>query len=200
MAISIIAPPTVEPVTVDELKLHCRINGTAEDTLLPIYIAAARAKAEGELGRALVHQTWRQRLDQFGSRDAQGCVTSEIRLEKPQVRSVTSVTYIDPNGDEQTLAADRYALDSSTLPGWLLPADGMDWPETADVINAVSIDFVAGFGADASSVPADVRAWILLTAAFLYANREAMDASGRITALPNRWLDGLLDPWRVFGV
>ena len=200
MALELVTPPSVEPISVAELKLQVKTSSSAEDTLLAIYIAAARQAAEGELGRALIDQTWRLKLDQFGGVDAQGCAITEIRIPKPSVRSITSVTYIDADGVEQTLAADQYVLDSLVSPGWLYPADGVEWPETDDALNAVTITFVAGYGATAASVPAPIRAWILLTAAFLYGNREAMSADGRITELPGRFLSGLLDPFRVFGV
>lgn len=195
MSLTLVAAPSVEPISLAELKLHVRTSGSAEDTLLAIYIAAARRKAEGELGRALVNQTWRQTIDFFPTEN-----NGEIKLLMPTVSSITSVTYIDADGDQQTLSAASYVLDSATSPGWLLPADGEEWPETDDVINAVSITFVAGYGAAGSDVPADIRSWVLLTAGFLYANREAMDATGRITALPDRWTDRLLDPHRVYGI
>jgi uncharacterized phiE125 gp8 family phage protein len=200
MALTLITPPSVEPISLDELKAHCRVSSSAEDSLMAIYIGAAREAAEGELGRALIDQTWRLTLDRFGGEDASGCAIEEIRIPKPNVRTISSVTYIDTNGDEQTLANDRYALDSAVLPGWLYPADGADWPDTDDVLNAVTITFVAGFGATAASVPAPIRAWILLTAAFLYGNREALSSDGRIAEIPGRFTGGLLDPFRVFGV
>lgn len=200
MALELVTGPSVEPISLAELKLHVRTSGSAEDTLLAIYIAAARLKAEAELGRALINQTWRLRLDAFGGVDAAGEAINEIKIPKPTVQSITSVTYVDTNEDTQTLATNQYTLDAVTSPGWLYPAVGVDWPETSETLNAVAITFVAGYGATAASVPADIRNWILLTAGFLYANREAMDATGRIMALPNRFLEGLLDPHRVYGV
>jgi uncharacterized phiE125 gp8 family phage protein len=200
MSLELVTGPSVEPITVDELKAQVRTSSTAEDSLLAIYIAAARQAAEGELGRVLIDQTWRLKLDQFGGLDSNGCAISEIRIPKPTVRSITSVTYIDADGDSQTLASDQYVLDSLVSPGWLYPADGVEWPETDDVLNAVTITFVAGYGATAATVPAPIRAWILLTAAFLYSHREFMSADGRITELPGRFTGSLLDPFRVYGV
>lgn len=198
MALQLITGPSVEPVTVDELKLHARISGDSEDTLLAIYIKAARGLCEGKLNRALIDQTWRLTLDQFGSVDHRGAVLPDIQLQMPTVRSITSVQYIDPNGDVQTLASSAYALDAATTPGWLFPADGTEWPDTDDVINAVTITFVAGFGADATAVPDAIKAWILLTAATLYGNRESVDASGRVGEMPCRFVDSLLDFWTIY--
>ena len=62
--------------------------------------------------------------------------------------------------------------DAVAAPGWVLPAAGTDWPAAGDYANAVRVRFVAGFG-DASSVPAAVKAWMLLHIAEWYAQREA---------------------------
>lgn len=192
MSLELVTGPAVEPISVSELKAQQRITHSSEDTLLAIYIAAARRRAEKITGRALISQTWRQRLDAFPA--------DEIKLLKPPVASITSVAYIDAAGDSQTLDSALYTLDRYTMPGWLYPAEDTTWPETASVVNAVTITMVCGYGAAASDVPDDIRAWLLLTAGFLAANREAMDATGRIAELPGRFTDGLLDNWRVFGV
>ena len=49
-------------------------------------------------------------------------------------------------------------------------------------------------------VPQDLRSWMLLTIGFLYAQREAIDATGRMVELPARFYDGLLDAHRVYGL
>lgn len=192
MAINIITPPASEPISLDEARTQCRIaaDDTSEDTLLALYVKAAREAAEHELGRALVSQTWEQTLDAFPA--------GEIQLGKPRALSITSVQYIDTAGDLQTLSPSAYTLDAATSPGWLLPAVDTSWPDSADVVNAVRIRFVAGYGA-ASDVPAAVRQWMLLTVATMYAQREAIDASGRVAALPSRFVDRLLDAERVYG-
>lgn len=192
MAINLITEPAAEPISLSEARLQCRIEAddTTEDTLLAVYIKAAREAAEHELGRALISQTWEQTLDAFP--------IGEIQLGKPRVSSIVSVQYIDAAGNLQTLAPSAYSLDAATSPGWLLPATGTSWPSTAEVVNAVRIRFVAGYGA-ASDVPAAVRQWMLLTVAALYAQREAIDASGRVAALPSRFVDRLLDAERVYG-
>ena len=193
MSLTLITPPAVEPVSLADMRVQCRIDAadTSEDALLAIYITAARMAAEHELQRALINQTWELRIDAFPD--------AEIRLDKAQARSITSVLYVDAAGALQTLSSGAYVLDSNTAPGWLLPADGTSWPDTDDVANAVRVQFVAGFGAAADAVPANVRAWILVTAATLYAQREAIDLAGKAVALPGRFIDRLLDEHRFYG-
>lgn len=194
MALTLVTPPAAEPISVAELKAHSRITSSAEDSLLAIYISAARQKCEGILGRVIINQTWAQTLDEFPS-NYQG----RIKLMMPKVSSITTLAYTDDAGAAQTLTGSDYTLVSDALPGYLYPTDDY-WPATDDVPNAVTITYVAGFGATSASVPDDIRAWCLLTAAFLYAQRESFDGTGRLADLPNRFCDSLLDKWRVFGV
>ena len=51
--------------------------------------------------------------------------------------------------------------------------------------------------ADEADVPFDIRAWMLLTAAFLWTHREAFDLTGKMIDIPSRFVDSLLDPFRV---
>lgn len=192
MSLTLIAHPALEPITLAEARAQCRIDDSTEDALLAIYIQAARQHAEGLLFSALITQTWEQTLDAFPA--------DEIKLIKPPVLGITSVAYTDANGDPATMAEGSYVLDAATGPGWLFPASGTSWPSTAPVINAVRIRFTAGFGPAAADVPAPIRQWLLLTIAYLHAQRESHDVAGKVTAIPNRFVDSLLDPYRQYGL
>ena len=58
-------PPKAEPLTLAQVKLHCRIVNTDEDVLLGVYITAARDLVESESGRSLVNKVYRQSHDVF---------------------------------------------------------------------------------------------------------------------------------------
>lgn len=191
MGLRLITAATAEPISVGELKLQCRIDGSDEDALLPVLIAAARAKAENYTGAALMPQVWEQTLDTFPE--------AEIEILKPPASGIESVRYIDAAGAEQTLSPAAYVLDRAAFPGWLLPVSGAQWPATLDAANAVAVRYQCGY-ADAASVPADIRAWLLMTAAFLYAQREALSMDGKASEIPGRFCDALLDPYRVWKV
>lgn len=194
MALTLISAPAAEPITLAEAKAHCRVDTSDDDTLFAIYIAAARSKAEHITGRRFITQTWKQTLDAWP-------VGNDVQLLVPPVASISSVTYVDTAGTTQTLASTAYTLDAATGPaGWLLPADGTEWPDTDDVVNAIAITMVSGYGAAGSAVPSDLRAWMLLTIGYLYAQREAIDSTGRAAAIPERWCDALLDAHRVYGL
>lgn len=192
MSLKLIAAPGEDPVSLDEARAHCRITDEVGDALLGLYIKAARKLCESITGRALVTQTWEQKLDDFPRGDK-----SDIQLLRLPVQSVQSVVYVDADSGEQTLASDQYATDLQDSEAWVLPADGLTWPTTDDVINAVKVQFVAGYG-DAASVPEDLKVWILATVAMLATQREAVDMTGRVGALPERLIDRMLDEYRVY--
>lgn len=192
MAIYQITAPSIEPISLAEARAHCHIDGTDEDTMLAIYIAAAREKAEALTGRALITQTWVQTLDEFPA--------DEIELLKPGVLSIVSVAYVDIDGTPQTVSNTDYSLDARTLPGWLLPVGAFEWPQTDVVVNAVTITMTCGFGPAATDVPASIRNWMLLTIGYLHEQRAAIDSAGRASAIPSRFVDSLLDKHVVYGV
>lgn len=189
MAYKLITAPAAEPITLDEAKAHCKIEGADDDAVLAIIIAAARQAAESLTSRALINQTWELLLDAFPS--------AEIKIAKPPIASITSIKYIDSAGAEQTVADTQYTLDADTMPGWVLPAYGTSWPTPRDQANAVRIRFVTGYGASGANVPAPIRHWMLVFIATAYANREAI-APGNISEMPNAFVDGLLDPYRTY--
>lgn len=183
MSLNIITKPSVEPVTLAEAKLNARIDGTEFDSLIPGLIASARETCEQQLSRALLEQTWELALDAFPD-DA-------IQLNRPRVMSIVSVKYIDTAGVEQTLSSSLYTLDADTLPGYVLPAYGTEWPSTRDgTANAVRVRFTCGYGTTASSVPESVKRWIKVHVALALRQPEA--ASDRPLS-PVPYLDNLLD-------
>ena len=193
MTLRLITAPTAQPITLAELKVHCRVDGADEDGLLTAAIAGATDRAEGILGRAIITQTWEQVIDAFPS-DGGG-----VALGRPPVSAITQLQYVPSGGTALvTLDPAAYVLDAITPDGWVLPASS--WPSTAALANAVRVRFTCGYGADGTTVPAGIRSWIFLTAGWLFQHREAMDATGRVTNIPDRFVDSLLDPYRVYSL
>lgn len=192
MGLSLTTAPDLEPLTLDEAKTHLRVDAgdTSQDALISALIQAARESVESFTRRALVTQTWTMTLDRFPVRSAMvpstsgasvyattsgqasGITGAVIRLPYPPLQSVTSITYVDANGATQTLATAEYVVQTDTLPGQIALAYGKYWPTTRSQENAVTITYVAGYGAP-SSVPARLRAAMLLILADLYERREA---------------------------
>lgn len=168
-SLAVVTAPAGEPVTLSEVKLWSRITSTYDDDLLSGLITSARQHFDGRepwIGRALLTQTWDYFLNEFPVWD--------LCIPLPPLQSITTLKYTDTVGVQQTLASTEYTVDIKSTPGRVVPAFGKFWPSTqCDTPNAVEIRFVAGYGALAAAVPAEIRSWIKQAAGFLYENREA---------------------------
>lgn len=185
--IKVITPPTAEPVTVAEVKAHAVISHSSDDALLGMMISAARAHAEGITGRRLAATTLECVLVAF---------PDEIVLTGAPITAITSVKYLDEDGVEQTMDTTDYATSMDGLVGRIVPVN--EWPETSiTALEAVRVRYVAGF--TPSTIPQDVKMWMLVRVATLYAQRETMVVGGNITELGRNFVDGLLDQWIVPG-
>lgn len=191
MGLRLITGPTVEPLTLADMRVQCRLEpgDTDNDAMLTVAIAAARAKAESVTRSAVMPQTWDLTLDAFPS--------NEIKLARPPVTQIVSVKYLDADGATQTLDSSKYVLDDATFPGWVLPTYGNAWPSTRAVGNAVAVRMTCGY-ANAAAVPGDLRLWLLMTAAFIFEHREIMVVDGKVGELPNNFAQHLLDTYTVF--
>lgn len=161
-----------------------RIVDDSQDDTIDALILAATEHFDGKdgiLGRALVTQKWELTLDRFPC-------ASEIKIPLPPLRSVESITYLDTNGDEQTLATTVYAVDTAAEPGVVSLKYGQTWPSTLCQRNAVTIAFTAGYGV-AEDVPERVRSAVKLKAADLFYQTQDNDKS----------IDALVFGLRVFG-
>ena len=186
--------PTAEPVTRTEAKLHLRVDVTTDDTLIDMIIQAAREYVEKYTGRAYVRRTLRADLPYFAD---------EIRLPFAPAISVSSVKYYNTDSPTvlTTLGAAYYNLQS--VKSVLSRNPGYSWPAVYPFPNAVQITWVAGYSptsspeVEAESVPAAVKAAILLLVGDLYENREGQVLyPGQLHVNPT--VNRLLDAYRVY--
>ena len=152
------------PVTLDEVKKHLRVEHTDDDQYINALCLAATSWAEKFQHRTYVKRPRTMVLDKF---------PMVIRPKYPPLISVTSIVYIDLNGDSQTLAASQYRVDTVTEPGRITEAYEVSWPDTRDITNAVTITYIAGYGTEAA-VPDEIKAAIKLMVGHLYEHREAV--------------------------
>jgi len=164
--------PVAEPVSLDEVKLHLRLDaGTIEDTLLSSLISTARQYCESFQRRAYLTQTWELWLDAFP-------VIDHIDVPLPPLQTVTSIKYYDTANTEYTLAGSVYFTDAKSQPGRISLNYGEGWPSTAlRPVNAVCITFVCGYGAAADAVPVKSLYAMKLLIGHYYENREAVSQS-----------------------
>lgn len=177
----LVTAPTVEPVTLAEAKAYRRVDGSVENTLIADLIVAAREVFEGETGRQVLEATWLMDLDRFPTGGA------PIEVPRPPLLAVSSITYRDSAGTEQTWSSSEYVVDAYAGPfapcGLIYPAPGYCYPTTRCAPNSVSVTFTAGYGTTVDDVPEGVRATIQALIGDLYEERETF-VMGTIVA-PN---------------
>ncbi len=158
--------PAEEPVDLDEVKAQLRIDGTTEDAYLDRLRIAARKYMEGTvLNRALITQTWDYYLQGWPGKNY-------IEIPLPPLVSITSIKYTDYLNVESTFANTEYIVDTVAEPGRVYLKWDKSWPSVSlQVVNAIVIRFVAGYGA-AAAVPENIKQAILLQIGALYENRE----------------------------
>ncbi len=157
-------PPQDEPITVDDLRMHSKIDDTTEDAWAMVAIAAARQRIEEETGLALMRQTRTAYLDRFPR--------GVIKLPAPPLISIVSVKYIDTDGAQQTLSSSVYQSDNKREPGRFGLAYGQSWPSTRTQMNAVEIAYLCGYGSAPDNVPELIRQAMLMIVGHWNEHRE----------------------------
>lgn len=173
--------PTAYPVTLDEVKIHLRVDGTAEDTLIEDQIKVATRMAENYTGLSLSTQTRTVKMDRFNG---------DIKLPYGPVQSVTSVVYLDDEDAEQTVAAEDYIVDQQS--GLSKIRVNESWPYTNRSLNNVVVTYVAGY--DLEDVPVEAKEGIKKLVSRLYQKRGDDDGSALLT--PE--IMDTLDPIKVY--
>ena len=195
MSLRVVTEPTVEPLTLAEIRLHLGetvydTDGHPNDALFTAAGIAARSWAEEFTGLALAPTDFELLLDAFPEE-------SEIELPRPPVLEITSVQYIDQALDTQTVSVANYSLDHYQRPGWLLPAPDFSWPATAAVANAVRVRYRSGFVSLATTdetstqvlLPGAIKAALSILVGVFYRQRE--------DAVIPEGVKSLLRPFRI---
>lgn len=196
--------PTVEPVTLDELKTHLRLStvSTVEDALLNSYMLVARKQAENYMKRQINDATWKLILPSFPSNG-----TGWIELPRPPLTTVAgeiTITYTDTAYNSTTLGSTFYTIDvNHTLPR-IYPSfnssNENSWADlsVADRPNAVTVTYVSGYSSSAGStlIPEEIKMWIKMRVGTLYEYRESITVD-QYRQMPRTHFDGLLDAYVI---
>ena len=179
--------PVEEPLTIEEAKVHLNVDQDLQDSLIAAQIVAARRWIEAKTNCVFVTQTWRMRLQEFPSK-------GPILLHPSPLQSVTSVSYVDINGSPQPWPSSNYIVSTDSVPGRLSLAYGCEWPDTQLQADAVTINYVVGYGI-AAMVPEDIKQAMKLQIGDFYANREASITG--TSFLENPAACALLEPYTL---
>ncbi len=185
---AIFTPPTVEPVTVEELRSQVRITATDEDAVLYTYIQTARLHIENITNLKLVTQTW----DVYYTG-----LDDPILLPFAPLGSagITSVKYQDTANIQQTVSASLYESGERNGRPIVRLKYLQTWPSSLGHADDVVIRAPFGYGVDGTSVPNPLKQAILLLAAHWNEHREPVDGNV-ITPLPFT-IHALLAPYTI---
>lgn len=162
---TVVTPPTIEPLTVDEAKKQVELSGSDDthDEHLVEIIQSAREQWEHDTDSALLTQTLRVEVDLFDS--------EMVRLPSRPVQSVSSITYYDSGNVQQTVSTDIYSLDANNR-AVRLKYDQL-WPDTIERWDAISITYVAGY-TSRRLVPSVAKQAMRLLVGYYFENRDML--------------------------
>lgn len=171
-------PPTISPITRDELKEHLRIDAsnTSEDDFIDTIISASTDYFQQRSWRQLITATYTQYFDEFPA--------TGFELKKPPLQSVESIKYDDLADNEQTLSTSVYQVDTFSQIGRVVLVEGESFPSTFDKINAVRVEYKAGYGDATDDVPDLIKSTIKLIAAWMFENRDLVRVTNSVSEIP----------------
>lgn len=177
MSLMIVTPAVTQPLTIDEVKRHLRIDVNDDDIVIAPMLAAGVAHVENHISGALMTQTWDMFLDEWPEDDM-------IALPKPPLQSVTSIQYTPDGGVLSTFASSNYIVDTASTPGRIVLNRNAAWPtDTLQAANGVVIRFVCGY-TSAANVPGPIKHALKLLLGDMYENREDTLVGQGYSAMP----------------
>lgn len=176
MGLSLVTAPAIEPVTLAEAKAHLRVADNVDDGLIHSHIISARHFVENATRRRLITQTVDQTIDFCWPYETANWreytiwrdTRLRIVLDVSPVASVSSISYVDGSGATQTLDSSLYVLRTDRAMCFIEPAYGATWPSVREQTAAITVRYVAGYGATPGLVPAPLRHAILMHVEYLY--------------------------------
>lgn len=180
---AVTSSPSVEPATKAEVKLWGRIDGSLDDDMIDNIIISARQAAELYTGRAFINQTIQVFMDYWP--------TEALELPVGPLFSMVSVAYLDEDDTATEYDSDNYyAVDTGQFPKVIIK-NGSAYPYNADRrYSGYRIEYKAGYGSAATSVPMQICNAIKLWSVQIYESRIPVSE-------PPTDIKKMLDPYRV---
>lgn len=170
-----ITPPVVEPVSLSEAKVQCRVDTDDSDTYITSLIAVARQYVEEMCDITLVNCVWEASYDLFP--------VWSINLPRPPMApGEVTVTYRRGDGTNGTLTstANNFQVDYRVVPGRIYPNWATAWPATRGDENSVVVRYTAGYGPDGRSCPPVAKHLILLLTSHWFDSRQIAVTGGQV--------------------
>jgi len=159
----------IEPVSLDELKTHLRVDNELEDLLIPSLGVTARQYIEKLTDQILIEQSVLVYFDKFP------LLTDCLELPIYPIKSITHIKYLAEAEtvltNLTTWEVEKYRADLISRKARIAPISTESFPTALSEINAVEIELVAGFG-DATKVPDIFKTAIKLIVGEMYEHRQ----------------------------
>lgn len=196
-----IGAPTALPVSLAELKAHCRIDLDEDDALLMGYLRAAVEWVESYTGLALISSTWQQTASAFPTASIR-YPNAAIELSRRPVQAITAIDYLDAGGVAAVLDPSIYVLagvGGNRRSARITLGTGQAWPAIYTHSEAVTVTYIAGFGDTHNEVPELIRHALMLLVSTWYDYRGDLEQGPAVNEVPLA-SKALLAEWRAFGV
>lgn len=177
-----VAPAVIAPVSLSEVRDHCRVDGGYDDAALTVLIPAAIDLVGQQTGRVLAPESWKLSVP---------AVAGDLTFPKSPVTAVTDITYFDSDDVSRDAAVADYYLFLDDHDARMRPKPGKVWPATTRRDDAISITFDVGY----EVLPAALKMACLMMVGHLYEHREAVVMGATAIELP-LGVQALIDPYR----
>jgi uncharacterized phiE125 gp8 family phage protein len=163
MGLTLVSPATVTLVSMAEVRVACRLlsDDVSQDDQLALILPAAIEAVERWTGMVFGLATWRLSMRRFADM---------IELPCWPVFEVLSVKYRDIAGALQLLGSEVWEADLGGSPQAVLRAHNAAWPAVKDMVDAVEVEFRAGYdpAEGTPALPAQAKRAVLGMAAELF--------------------------------
>ena len=145
---TVTVPAPAGPVSLEEAKARLNIFHDDQDADTQLIVDASLNHVEKYCGTRFATQTVAVKCDTF---------CDMVRLPEAPVQSVTSITYVDPDGAIQTLPDTVYELRNDGLEASIVKKFGQQWPSIQSG-SRITLTAVVGY----SDAPAAAKHAMLL--------------------------------------
>ena len=141
MTFKLLTPPTSNIVTMEEAKAQLRIEETftSDDVYIGTLITAATNYVEKFCNRRLITQVWKGYYDSFAD-------IEKNNLPYGQIQAVVAITYLDDDGDTNTVSTSDYIVGGlGTDEGYIEFDDDYSRPTDLYQVEPVRVEFRVGY-------------------------------------------------------
>ena len=179
-------PPSVDPVSVMEVKNYLRVDGNSEDSVIESMIKAATVILEDYCDTKFIEQTWLEYHDCFPFKEknewwdgVKEIAVSELYSSLPYIdlmlgpiKSYIGLKTYPDSGISETFDPSNYVVDTSNAFGRIALKMGSVWPTTIlRKVNGIEHEYIVGLSPDQASLPHNIKQAIFVFIARMYEKR-----------------------------